>query len=360
MENKIAFLKEITDLNGVPGNEKEVKHYMANKFKLINRDVEYDGLGSVISKLVGDANGPVIMCSGHMDEVGFMVNTITEGGFLTVIPLGGWNPLVISAQQVTITNSKGEKFHGVVGSIPPHGASALKIDDRNKFFEDVFIDIGCTSKEEVMSLGIKRGNMITPYTEFKVMGKDKKHLMAKAWDCRIGCAMVIEIMEKLKKEGHPNIYAAVGSTQEEVGCRGAMTSSYLVQPQIGFSFDVSLAKDFPKGGDKEGYELGKGPQIHIFDAGTIGNKALFEFVCDVAEENKIPYQITVLKGGGTDASKISTTKIGAPALSIGIPSRYIHSHTSMIHYDDYVNGIKLMTEVIKRLDSDTVKKIWEE
>ncbi len=359
MDKKLKLLKEITDLNAVPGNEKEVKHYMSKKFKEINNEVSYDGMGSVISKLIGDSAGPTIMCSGHMDEVGFMINTITEGGYLTIIPLGGWNPLVVSAQQVTVTNSKGEKFHGVVGSIPPHGSSTPKIDDRNKFFEDVFIDIGCSSKEEVLSLGIKRGDMITPYTEFKVMGKDQKHLMAKAWDCRIGCAMVIDVMENLKKEGHPNIYAAVGSTQEEVGCRGAMTSSFLVEPQIGFSFDVSLAKDFPSGGDKEGYELGKGPQVHIYDAGTIGHKALFEFVCAVAEEQKIPYQVTVMKGGGTDASKISTSRIGAPSLSIGIPSRYIHSHTSMIHYDDYINGVKLMTEVIKRLDKDVVKKIWE-
>ena len=358
MEKELKFLEQLTSLDGVPGNEHEVKRFMTSVFEEMQIKPEYDGLGSVIGKLIGDPKGPTIMASAHMDEVGFMVSKITKEGFLKIIPLGGWSPSVVSAHEVTVTTNEGKKIIGVVGSLPPH-AGTVDLSDRQKFFDSAFIDVGAKSESEVEEMGIKKGNMVTPYIKFKTLGLDKKHLLAKAFDCRIGCAMLIEVMKNLKKEGHPNIFAGVGSTQEEVGCRGAGTATYLVEPQIGFSFDVGVALDTPGCDDSDGKELGKGPQIYIYDSGTIGNKALFDFICKIGDELNIPYQESVLKRGSTDASKISTTKIGAPALSIGIPSRYIHSHTSMIHYDDYKNAIMLMTEVIKRLDSKKVQEIWE-
>lgn len=358
MQNELDFLRELTDLDGVPGNEYEVKHYMANKFEEMGVKPEYDGLGSVIGQLIGNPNGPIIMASGHMDEVGFMISKITKEGFLEIIPLGGWSPSVVSAHEVTVTTRSGKKYNGVVGSLPPH-AGTVDMSDRQKFFDSAFIDVGAKSDSDVKDMGIRKGDMVTPYIKFKVLGLDQKHLLAKAFDCRIGCAMVIEVMKNLKREGHPNTFAAVGTTQEEVGCRGAGTAAYFVGPQIGFSFDVGVALDTPGCSDNDGKELEKGPQIYLYDAGTIGNTALFDFVCEVGDELKIPYQKSILKRGGTDASKISTSKIGAPSLSIGIPARYIHSHTSMIHYDDYINAVRLMTEVIKRLDKKKVQEIWE-
>lgn len=357
MDKTLEFLKEITDLNGIPGQEGKVKNYMAKKMEGIADEIVYDGQGGLVGFLKGNADGPVIMCDGHLDEVGFMVTGINAEGYLSVTPLGGWNPAVVSAHEVVVTTTKGE-LTGIVGAKPPHsGGNAM--DDRRKFFEGVFIDIGATSKDEAIEMGVKIGDMVTPYQEFKVLGKDQKHLLAKAWDCRIGCAMVIDIMKNLKEQGTPNIYAGSGSVQEEVGCRGAGTTAYIASPKIGFAFDVSLANDYPGGGDKDGFEFGKGPQIHLMDSGMLGHRGLFSFVTKVADELNIPYQVTVLKAGGTDGAKISQTKFGAPTLFIGIPSRYIHSQTSMIYRDDYENGVKLMTEVIKRLDHKAVEEIWK-
>lgn len=356
MDKTLEFLKEITDINGVPGHEGKVKKYMAEKMSKYADEVCYDGQGGLVGFVKGDPNGPVIMCDGHMDEVGFMVSGIKPDGFLAITPLGGWSPAVVAAHEVVVTTKTGE-LHGVVGANPPH-SGGNPMEDRRKFFEGAFVDIGATSKDEAMEMGVRIGDMVTPYQEFKVLGKDQKHLLAKAWDCRIGCAMVLEIMKNLHKSGTPNIYAGSGSVQEEVGCRGAQTTAYIASPKIGFAFDVSLANDYPGGGDKDGFEFGKGPQIHLMDSGMLGHRALFDFVVSVAEECKIPYQVTVLKAGGTDGARISQMKSGAPTLFIGIPSRYIHSQTSMIYRDDYENAIKLMTEVIKRLDTKTVEEIW--
>ena len=357
MDERLQFLKDITDINGIPGQEGKVKQFMASHMEGVADEIVYDGQGGLVGFLKGDPNGPVIMCDGHLDEVGFMVTGIKPDGYISITPLGGWNPAVVCAHEVIITTSKGE-VHGVVGGNPPH-AGGNPMDDRRRFFESAFIDIGATSKDEALEMGVKIGDMVTPYQEFRVLGKDQKHLLAKAWDCRIGCALVIDVMKNLKKEGTPNIYAGSGSVQEEVGCRGAGTTAYIASPKIGFAFDVSLANDYPGGGDKDGFEFGKGPQIHLMDSGMLAHRGLHNFVTSVADELKIPYQVTILKAGGTDGGKISQTKMGCPTLFIGIPSRYIHSQTSMIHKDDYDNAVKLMTEVIKRLDNETVDKIWK-
>lgn len=353
MDKTLKFLKEITDLNGVPGNEKQVRDYMKKQLEGVAEHITQDNLGSVIASKKGLENGPKIMVAGHMDEVGFIVTRITPEGFLKFQPLGGWWSQVMLAQQFVITTHKGNVF-AVTGSKPPHMLSA---DERNKTVDiaTMYLDIGVTSKEEAESLGVRPGDMVTPYLEFKALGNGD-FLLAKAWDNRIGCAVAIEVMRELKNQEHPNTYYAVGTVQEEVGCRGARTASYVINPDIGISVDVGIGNDVP-GGEKEGMELGKGPQIHLLDAGTIGHKGLREFVCKVADELEIPYQVTFLKGGGTDASQMHLAHDGAPSISVGIASRYIHSHTSMIHRKDYENTVKLIVEVIKRLDKKTVEGI---
>ncbi len=355
MDKTIQFLKELTDLNAVPGNEKEVRDYMREKMQDNTDEITYDNLGSIIGVKKGLEGGPRIMISGHMDEIGFMVTRIDKDGFIKFQTLGGWWAQVMLAQQVTITTREGKKIHGVIGSKPPH---ALTQEERNKVtdIKSMFIDCGVASKEEAEGLGIKPGDMITPYIEFKELG-NSDYLLAKAWDNRIGCAIAIDILNNLKGQSHPNEYYAVGSVQEEVGIRGAKTAAHKINPDLGIAIDVGLALDTPGNADKEGLEMGKGLQIHLLDARTIGHKEFREWLQDLAEEIGVPYQICAMTGGGTDAGMMHISHDGAPSLSIGIPSRYIHSHTSMIHKQDYLGAVKLLTEMIKRMDRNLVNKI---
>ncbi|SJZ41794.1 Putative aminopeptidase FrvX [Pilibacter termitis] len=351
------LLIDLTSARAVPGNEEEVREIFKEVASPLADEILFDGLGSVVAKRKGSGeDAPSIYFASHMDEVGFMVTNITEKGFIKFQTLGGWWGQVMLAQQVSIKTREGKIIHGVTGCKPPH---VLTAEARKKPYEisDMFIDIGATSKEEVESWGIALGDMITPYIEYKRMN-GSKYLLAKAWDNRIGTAVTLKVLENLAKEGHPNTIFAGANVQEEVGLRGAQTSSHLVQPDIAFALDTGTAGDTPGMTEKESTSvLGNGPQILIFDASMIPHKALRDFVIDVANEQEIPYQLEVIAGGGTDAGRMHLSGNGVPSLAITVPVRYLHSHTSVIHEDDYLNMVKLVTEVVKRLDKEKVAEL---
>lgn len=356
LDPTLQMFKDLTDANGIAGNERAPREVMKKYIAPFADSVETDNLGSVIAKKVGDENGPKIMVAGHLDEVGFMVTQIDDKGFIKFQTVGGWWSQVMLAQRVTITTRKGDEIIGVIGSKPPH---ILPAEVRNKVVDikDMFIDVGAASKDEVLEWGVRPGDMVTPYFEFNVM-KNEKYLLAKAWDNRIGCAIAIDVMKALKNEKHPNILYSVGNVQEEVGLRGAKTATHKIQPDIGFAVDVGVAGDTPGVTAKESTsKMGAGPQIVVYDASMVSHRGLREFVLDVADEHNIPYQFEAMAGGGTDAGSMHITANGVPALSIGIATRYIHSHAGILHRDDYDNAVKLVVEVIKKLDRDAVNKI---
>lgn len=355
MDETLTMLKELTDAKAIPGNEREAREVMKTHISPYADEVYTDHLGSLIARKTGDENGPKIMVAGHLDEIGLMVTRIDDKGFVYFETVGGWWNQVMLAQRVTIMTRKGD-ITGIIGSKPPHIISA---EARKKPVEikDMFIDIGASSKEEAEEFGVRPGDSIVPYFDFTVM-KNEKMLLAKAWDNRIGCAIAIEVLKRLKDEKHPNIVYGVGTVQEEVGLRGARTSAHAIQPDIGFAVDTGIAGDTPGITEKEATsKIGKGPQIILYDASMVSHKGLRDFVVDTADEQKIPYQFDAIAGGGTDSGAIHLTANGVPALSITIATRYIHTHAAMIHRDDFENAVKLIVEVIKRLDRNKVNEI---
>lgn len=355
LDETLTMLKELTDAKGIPGNEREVRDVMKKYITPFADEVKTDGLGSLIAKKVGDAEGPKIMVAGHLDEVGFMVTQIDDKGFIRFQTVGGWWSQVMLAQRVTIVTSKGD-VTGVIGSKPPH---ILPPEQRKKPVEikDMFIDIGASSREEAMEFGVRPGDQVVPFFEFTVL-KNEKMLLAKAWDNRIGCAIAIDVLKNLKNVEHPNVVYGVGTAQEEVGLRGARTSAHTIEPDIAFGVDVGIGGDTPGVSEKEAQgKLGDGPQIILYDASMVSHKGLRDFVTGIADELNIPYQFDAIPGGGTDSGAIHLTANGVPALSITIATRYIHSHAALLHRDDFENTVKLITEVIKRLDKETVQNI---
>ena len=355
LDETLSMLKDLTDAKGIPGNEREVREVMKKYITPLADEVTTDGLGSLIAKKVGKEGGPKIMVAGHLDEVGFMITQIDDKGFLRFQPVGGWWGQVMLAQRVTIVTKKGD-VTGIIGSKPPHVLSA---EARKKPVEikDMFIDIGASSRDEAQEWGVRPGDMVVPYFEFTVMNNEKM-LLAKAWDNRIGCAIAIDVLRQLQGTDHPNVVYGVGAVQEEVGLRGAKTAAAKIQPDIGFAVDVGIAGDTPGITEKEAMsKMGKGPQVVIYDASLVAHKGLRDFVTDTAEELNIPFQYESIPGGGTDAGSIHLTHNGVHALAITIATRYIHSHAAMLHRDDYENAVKLIVEVIKRLDREAVDKI---
>ncbi|WP_110114859.1 M42 family metallopeptidase [Bacillus sp. CGMCC 1.16541] len=355
LDETLTMLKDLTDAKGIPGNEREPREVMRKYIEPFSDHVTTDGLGSLIAEKVGLENGPKIMIAGHLDEVGFMVTQIDDKGFIRFQTVGGWWSQVMLAQRVTIVTSKGD-VTGVIGSKPPH---ILPPEARKKpvDIKDMFIDIGASNREEAMEWGVKPGDQVVPYFEFTVLNNEKM-LLAKAWDNRIGCAIAIDVLKGLKDAEHPNVVYGVGTVQEEVGLRGAKTAANMIQPDIAFGVDVGIAGDTPGISEKEALgKMGKGPQIILYDASMVSHKGLRDFVTDVADELDIPYQFDAMAGGGTDSGAIHISANGVPALSITIATRYIHSHAAMLHRDDYEHAVKLITEVIKRLDAETIKTI---
>ena len=354
-DETLIMLKDLTDANGIPGNEKEARDVMERYIKPYADEVYTDNLGSLIAKKAGDANGPKIMIAGHLDEVGFMVTRIDDKGFIYFQTVGGWWSQVMLAQRVTIMTKDGD-VTGVIGSKPPHILSA---EARKKPVEikDMFIDIGASSKEQAEEFGVKPGDSIVPYFEFTQM-KNEKMLLAKAWDNRIGCAIAIEVLKQLEGQVHPNIVYGVGTIQEEVGLRGARTSAHLIEPDIGFGVDVGIAGDTPGITDQEAdSKLGDGPQIILYDASMVSHKGVRELVVETADEHNIPYQYATMAGGGTDSGSIHLTANGVPSLSITVATRYIHSHAAILHRDDFENAVKLIVETIKKIDHEKLKEI---
>lgn len=355
LDETLTMLKDLTDAKGIAGNEREVREVMQKYIEPFAEEVTTDGLGSLIAKKTGAANGPKIMVAGHLDEVGFMVTRIDDKGFIRFQTVGGWWSQVMLAQRVTIVTRKGD-VTGVIGSKPPH---ILPAEARKKpvDIKDMFIDIGASSREEAAEWGVRPGDMVVPYFEFTVMNNEKM-LLAKAWDNRIGCAIAIDVMKYVQNKQHNNIVYGVGTVQEEVGLRGAKTSAHQIGPDIAFGVDVGIAGDTPGVTEKEAMgKMGKGPQIILYDASMVSHKGLRDFVTDVADELNIPYQFDAMAGGGTDSGEIHMTANGVPSLSVTIATRYIHSHAAMLHRDDYENAVKLLGEVILRLDRDTVNTI---
>lgn len=287
-----------------------------------------------------------------MDEVGFMVTQITENGMIRFQTLGGWWSQVLLAQRVQIMTKNGP-IVGAIGSIPPHLLSdaqrAKPMDIKN-----MLIDIGADSYEEALEIGVKPGQQIVPICPFTPMANEKK-IMAKAWDNRYGCGLAIELLKEFKDETLPNILYSGATVQEEVGLRGAQTAANMIQPDIFYALDASPAND--ASGDKEQFgQLGKGALLRIYDRTMVTHRGMREFILDTAETHNIPYQYFISQGG-TDAGRVHTSNSGIPSAVIGVCARYIHTHASILHVDDYAAAKELLMKLVKATDKTTLETI---
>ncbi|WP_147532656.1 M42 family metallopeptidase [Bacillus marasmi] len=351
-EQTLSLFKTLTELPGTAGNEHAVRAFMREQIGKYTDEIVQDKLGSIFGVKRGNEAGPTIMVAGHMDEVGFMVTQITDNGMIRFQPLGGWWSQVLLAQRVNIMTANGPVI-GVIGSIPPH---LLDDSTKNKPMEikNMLIDIGADNKEDAIKIGIKPGQQITPICPFTQMANPKK-LLAKAWDNRYGCGLAIELLQETHGETLPNTLYVGATVQEEVGLRGAQTAANLIKPDLFFALDASPANDMT-GDKKEFGQLGKGVLLRILDRSMVTHRGMREFVLDTAESNDIPYQYFVSQGG-TDAGRVHTANEGIPSAVIGICSRYIHTHASIIHVDDYAAAKELLLKLVRSCDQATVDSI---
>jgi putative aminopeptidase FrvX len=351
-QDTMDLFKTLTELPGAPGNEHAVRQFMKEQLAEYSDEVVQDRLGGVFGVRRGKSEDPVVMVAGHMDEVGFMVTSITDNGMLRFQTLGGWWSQVLLAQRVQIITDNGPVI-GVIGSIPPH---LLGEEQRRKPMDmkNMLIDIGADNKEDAMEIGIKPGQQIVPICPFTPMANEKK-ILAKAWDNRYGCGLSIELLKELQGTELSSTLYSGATVQEEVGLRGAQTAANMINPDVFFALDASPANDMS--GDKNEFgQLGKGALLRILDRSMVTHKGIREFILDTAESNDIPYQYFVSQGG-TDAGRVHISNEGVPSAVVGICSRYIHTHASMIHVDDYAAAKELIVKLVKQCDRSTIETI---
>jgi len=337
-------LEKLSNACGVAGREEEVRSLMKRFLKPCMNEVKEDRLGNVIGIKEGKKNAPKVMLAAHLDEIGLMVKTISKEGFLQFTKIGGIDDRILAAQKVIVYTEKGP-LHGIIGSKPPH---IQKEEERKKVtsFDELFIDIGAENQEQAKKMGVRIGAPVGFDIKFAKVGKD--NVIGKAFDDRVGCVVMVEAMNRMKKTDC-TIYA-VGTVQEEVGLRGATTAAFGIYPDVGIALDVTVAGDVPGVKEVEApIKLKKGPSITVADYGLITHPKVLRLLVDVAEENKIPYQLETGLPGSTDAARISLTREGVPCGVISVPTRYIHNPTSLLNLEDVEDSVKLLIAAIQKI-----------
>ena len=350
VDKTLELLKELTETHGVPGYETPIRAVVRKYLEPLG-DLSQDKIGSVICHKVGKSESPRVMLAGHMDEIGFMVKHISKEGFLYFVPLGGWFDQILLGQRVIVKTNNGDVI-GVIGAKPPH---LLPADERTKVVEkkDMYIDIGVSSAEEASAIGVRPGDPVIPRADFLTMASGKAY-MSKAFDDRVGTALIISALEVLQKEEHPNSVFGVATVMEEVGLRGATTSVRAVDPDVAIILESDIAGDVPGiKPEQSTVKLGKGPSVLLYDRRMIPNLKLRDLVFSLAEELDIPLQTSSIEGGATDGGVIHLHETGVPTVVIGVPARHIHSDSSIIHREDYDNAAKLLVTLIQSLDEVT-------
>ena len=346
-----TLLKTLSEAPGPSGFEESVRAIMVGQLKAYG-PVAYDGMGSVIVR--HGQNGPRIMLDAHMDELGRVTRRVTPDGFVTMQMLGGWLDSALPGQRWVILTARGP-VKAVSGARDIHVVPA---EERTRpFYSDyLYLDVGAKNAADAAALGIEPGDPVAPDVAFEEIANGR--YVGKAWDDRVGCAVVIEVLKRLAAEGHPNQLFVAATTQEEIGLRGAHTAAAAIAPDIGVAIEGGMANDQPATHpDEANGRLGGGPDLFVYDSSALPNRKLLALFRDTAARHGIPVQLDLVGGYGDDSSEIQKTGAGVPTLNIGVPVRYMHVHNGIIDRQDFDQTVDLVVETLKRLDAREVARI---
>ena len=342
-QESLDFLKQLVTTPSPSGFEAEAqkvcKKYVAPYADKVYKDVH----GNQFAVKNPDAELRV-MLAGHVDEIGLMINTIDDNGFISFVPVGGIDAAVLAGQRVVVHGAKGP-VPGVIGRTAIH---LTDTEDRGKALKmhQMWVDIGAKNKKDAQKVAAV-GDAITIDVGFTALRDDK--VVARAFDDRIGAFVIIEAMRLLAKRKVDCAVFCVTTVQEEIGLRGATTSSYGCNPHVGVAVDVGHATDYP-GVDIKRHGDGKIHGGPIIARGPNINPVVERQLIAVAKAKKIPYQVAAEpRGTGTDANPMQLNRGGVAAALIGIPNRYMHSPVELVSLRDVENASKLIAEWIGTL-----------
>lgn len=341
----IDFLKKLSDADGIASNEGEVRDVLLAELKDTNTEVCTDGLGSLIFTKNSNKSDISIMICGHMDEVGFMVRSISELGLIHLMVVGGVKPIAQHLQKVRITTSTGEKISAVINGTYENGKT-----------EKLYCDIGATTAEEVRELGIEVGDMVTYATEFEKFAVPDIYA-GKAMDDRLACFVIGELMKDLDQEELDCTVHFAATSSEEVGIRGAKTAVQKMNPDVVFVIDVAtFSTEFVRDHTNQ-RQIGKGPILTHFDRTLAPNREMLKFVKETAKEEELPLQLDMFNSGGTDGGEAHKVNEGKATVVNILPVRYGHCAYSIVDQRDIEQMIQLYKAMLRNFDETTYKKM---
>jgi len=324
------LIKALVETYGPAGCEDKVRELIAAEVQGLASKVEVDALGNLIVMVRGKGGGRRIMLAAHMDEIGVVVSHVDQQGFLRFQPLGG-------VQARTLVGGRVRFASGLRGAIGAE-EKGLGQGDMPRI-DQLFIDVGARSKE---TCPVHVGDVACFDRDFVDLGD---RLMAKAFDDRIGCAILVQAMKEMGETPH-DVYM-VFTVQEELGLRGAQTVAFGVEADLGIAIDVTRTGDTPEARTMA-VALGNGPAIKVKDRGMLTHRGVREWMAGTAQAVGLPYQLEVLEAGTTDAMAMQTSKAGLPVGVLSVPTRNVHTPSEMVDYQDVMNSVRLLVELLRR------------
>ncbi|MGH3007228.1 MAG: M42 family metallopeptidase [Gaiellaceae bacterium] len=341
----VELLRDLSDRFGVAGFEDEVRERLEELVRPHVDDVRVDPLGNLIAERRGNG-GPRLMLDAHMDEIGFMVSYVEEGGWVRIVQLGGWDERIVAAHSLTILADGGRRVRGIVGTLPPH---VLTKADREKplTLEDAFVDVGAESRAEVEDLGIRVGSPAVIAYPFERL--NDRAVAGKALDDRAGCTVLVKTLEVLAGEPLDVTLFANFAVGEELGLRGARTAAAQIEPDVALALEGTVAADVPGiAPARQPTRLGGGPAITVMDQTIVVSPVVVRALTELADAEGIPHQYKLPGVGGTDAGAIQASGRGVLAGVVSVPCRYIHSPFSVLRLDDLERTVELTVAFVRR------------
>lgn len=346
-KNDRAYLKRLLETPSVTGSEVAVATLVRERLADVADEVSTDVMGSVHATLKGAGAAPSVMLAAHMDEIGLMVTYVSDDGFLSVSAVGGVDAAILPGMRVDVHTANGP-LRGVVGRKPIH---LIEADERTKVtpLSDLVIDLGLPAKK--VKKRVRIGDVITFGVGFERFGRGMA--VSRAFDDKCGVWIATRVMEELKAQGGAEgDFIAAATVQEEIGTRGAITSTYGVNPDVGLAFDVTHATDYP-GISKTKYgdiRCGGGP---VIARGPNINPVVFERLVAAAEAEGVAYQLEAEPSvTGTDARSIQVSREGKACGLISVPLRYMHTPTEVVALSDLEDTVRLIVRFVRDLDAD--------
>ena len=333
------FLMRLCQANAIASQEGQARRVLREYGEPWCDGVQSDGLGSLIFTQEGE--GPTVMVAAHMDEVGFMVRAVADGGLLTVMPIGSVRVFSRLMQEVVVTTEEGQEYFGILNG---------EYDKESGEVKDLYVDLGQDSRAEVEALGVQAGDMITFASSFREYPGGR--LAAKALDDRAGCFVMLEAMRRMRGAAHRNRICYAATSSEEVGTRGARTAAEVVRPDLCIVLDVACHNNEWVRNHTNHRQIGKGMMLEHYDKTLVANRRLVRRVRQAAKELGIPLQEDMLAGGGTDGGALHVYGRGCPTVVLGIPLRYGHSPYSIGCWKDMEYGVRLVCRLLSEWDAE--------